>query len=58
MIGYLIIDHADHYELPAGLFDNVADVAHFLEVAYQSAKNAIATHSLVHRRYEILRISY
>lgn len=55
---YLIIDHADCYELPVGLFDNVEDVARYLDVAYQSAKNAIATHSLVHRRYEILRISY
>ena len=54
---YLIIDKSDKYELPVGVFDSLRDVARYLNVAEGTARNALHLKTLVHKKYEILRIS-
>lgn len=54
---YMLVDCTD-YELPIVCTGTLKELAHWLGIKYQSAKNALYTHEKVHGLYRIEKVPY
>ena len=52
---YMLVDCTD-YELPIVCCDTLKELAQWLGIKYQSAKNALHTHEKVHSLYRIEKV--